>query len=297
MPSIPCDTFPSDPVSCGLPLLNSTCLSSPNRGQEVRWPESGIGPAVASGRIAPILMAPGADLSGADAQEAYSCVTSDDDQVDPVECAAIEGIAGTSVATAAASGAALLVRDYLQQGFWPDGTSSNPTNAADMIPEVSGALVKAILVASADWMNSPTSQTLPGGNLTVPYRFNNQQGYGRIELTNALKLTSWSWSAEGVHIHDPVSLESSLAPLPFSLAVAGPGAAAAAFDVVDDTRELRVALVWIDFVITSGALRNNLELTLAGPTSATTSPTTTPRTASWLRPRTARRSAAWPPTA
>ena len=160
--------------------------------QDDRASFSSIGPATSlSGRIAPILMAPGTDFLregknlGLDS-ETY-CRTSDDNQAVPVECDVARGFSGTSTASAAAAGAALLVRDYFQQGFHPDGTSSNPGNAADQEFVVSGALVKSVLIASADWVGKGTD---PGRNLSVPYRFNNEQGYGRIQLSNALPLAS-----------------------------------------------------------------------------------------------------------
>jgi len=79
----------------------------------------------------------------------YACRTNDNDQSDPVECDLVQSLSSTSFAAAAASGAALLVRDWFQQGFYPDGTASNAGNAADQVPNVSGALVKAVLVTSA----------------------------------------------------------------------------------------------------------------------------------------------------
>jgi hypothetical protein len=97
-----------------------------------------------------------------------------------------------SVSAAAASGAALVVRDYFAQGFYPDGTASNPGNASDLVSTLSGAAVKAILISSADWMDGSTPAVptnAPGGNLTLKYRFNQEQGYGRIQLNNALPPT------------------------------------------------------------------------------------------------------------
>ena len=77
------------------------------------------------------------------------------DNLEPVSCDVIAGQISTSFASAAAAGAGLLVRDYFSQGFYPDGTNTNATNTADKVSTISGALLKAILVASADWMNQP----------------------------------------------------------------------------------------------------------------------------------------------
>lgn len=242
-------------------VVGATYGAHASLDQNDRWPFSSVGPANALGRIAPILMGPGADLPAPDAREAFTCITFDNEHAPPVVCDVLEAREGTSVAAAAASGAALLVRDYFQQGFYPDGTSTDAGNAADMVPAVSGALVKAVLVASADWVGDGNAA---GTNLTQAYRFNNEQGYGRIHLTNALKLNSWIGSREGVLVVDggiPGGV-SSLA-LPGTIDTTVPGVLATVFGVLDDVQELRVALVWIEGPGT--ALVNDLDLKLSSP--------------------------------
>ena len=41
-------------------------------------------------------------------------------------------------------------------------------------------------------------------NLYAAYRFNNEQGYGRIQLDNALPLPGWPASASGLLVQDSV---------------------------------------------------------------------------------------------
>ena len=85
----------------------------------------------------------------------YSCRNNDNGQETPVTCTLDEQIiveAGTSFAAPAVAGSALLVRDYFAQGFYPDGTSANLDNTGDLVPNVSGALVKAALIASGEWL-------------------------------------------------------------------------------------------------------------------------------------------------
>ncbi|MCP3978631.1 MAG: S8 family serine peptidase [bacterium] len=235
-------------------------------GHERRWPHTSLGPATASGRVAPLLMAPGADRAGPGSEESLSCVTPSDAQNDPVSCSALaQDKSGSSFAAAAASGAAMVVRDYFAQGFYPDGTSSNAGNAADIVPNISGALNKALLVASADFMNDPQNKTQPGANLTQAYRFNHEQGYGRIQLSHVLPLKSWSWSPAGLIVHDAgiAGGVSDLPGLSAGLNALTGQVDTTFFEVCDPTQELRVALSWVeqdnDFLI------NDLDLELVSP--------------------------------
>ena len=125
--------------------------------------------------------------------------------------------------------------------------------------DISGAMVKAMLIASADWMDCSGFDDFIGpngegdcpfsANLTLPYRFNNEQGYGRIQLDNALKLESWPASPTGTIVADGGLIAGGgVNHLGGSIsgtinAVTG-GTQSATFEVCDDTRELRVALVW-----------------------------------------------------
>src|SRR4029077_13347714 len=58
-----------------------------------------------------------------------------------------EGNYGTSYAAGYMTGAGAIVRDYFAQGFYPSGTRVT----GDRVPNISGALIKAALVASTDF--------------------------------------------------------------------------------------------------------------------------------------------------
>jgi len=260
----------SDPATVKNAVVVGASYGPNHRGnpdQNDRWPLTSMGPALPSNRITPLLMAPGADDgSSADAQEAFSCRSSDIDQLNPVECLAEEARSGTSYATAAVSGATMLVRNYFQLGFYPDGNSRDVDNAADEVPRVSGALVKAILVASADWMNDDTYTNLPGENLEILYRFNNEQGYGRIQLSNALPLADWNDSPLGLIVADG-GIPGGANTTSLSGDVSQGEVDSSEITVCDDSRELRVALAWIE---DSGAfLVNDLDLELVSPSGKT----------------------------
>ncbi len=83
-------------------------------------------------------------------------------------CNTVGGFSGTSMACPGAAGAALLVRQYFTEGWYPSGTK-NPHDAM----EPSAALVKAVLINSCD-------------NMAGDPRPSFNQGWGRIHLLNTL---------------------------------------------------------------------------------------------------------------
>ena len=245
--------------------------------EQDRFFNSSVGPAGASGRIAPILMAPGTDFGaprgnmGFDGE--FACRSNDNNQLNPVECDVSQNASGTSFASPAAAGAAMLVRDYFAQGFYGDGTSGNPGNAGEIVTAVSGALVKAILIASADWMDNSqpgTPTNLPGDNLDAKYRFNNEQGYGRIQLNNVLPLQSYPDSPIGLIVADGGTAGGRLDISGLTGSLNLNDAAnidTGTFTVCDDSKELRVALVWMD--PPGSTLVRDLDLEVCPPSNPT----------------------------
>src|SRR5206468_1522999 len=113
---------------------------------------------------------------------------------------------GTSFASAFATAAGAIVRDYFAQGFYPTATRQT----LDRMPRVSGSLVRAALVASANVLNQvtiPSSQETTqndkllgnsrGANMgtvsgvPVGVMGNNSQGYGRPVLDQVLPITNY----------------------------------------------------------------------------------------------------------
>jgi hypothetical protein len=269
----PADGIP-DSLTLGTPATTRNGLAigaSRNANLGVDSPQSreafsSVGPAVDFAnvnRIAPQLMAPGGEPGGGSLgiPSEFACRSSDNDQLDPVECDLIQGVEGTSFSSPAAAGAALVIRDYFSQGFYPDG--AGPVEA-DRTTSISGALVKAILIASADWMNTP-----PGVNLTKDFRFNNEQGYGRIQLDNALPISNWVDSPTGLIVHDPYSNTSSLS-MAGALDATTVTSTTDTFTVCNDTEELSVVLAWTDRTSgTQAQLLNDLDLTVTSPSGKT----------------------------
>ena len=71
---------------------------------------------------------------------------------------------GTSFASPNMAGAAAVVQDFFQKGFYPDGTDQNPTNSSDLVNALSGHGVRAVLIAS-------TIPITGGRNFMPPDRF------------------------------------------------------------------------------------------------------------------------------
>jgi hypothetical protein len=251
-------------------------------GENRRAYFSGTGPAPAN-RVAPQVMAPGDDsvVPPMGLPSAYGCRSSDNDQAGPVECDPVSGIEGTSYSSAAASGAALLVRDYFAQGFYPDGSSTNPGNAAEQVADVSGPLIKALIVASAEFIPLATQRRPPWYSpyyvsrrrawseaypwVTLPFRFNNEQGYGRLQLDNVLPLQSWPASVSGLQVVDG-GVDGGVAGIDGLDGIVNTvthKTDVGSFDVCHSDEELRVALAWFDSP--GQALLNDLDLEVVSP--------------------------------
>jgi thrombospondin type 3 repeat protein len=163
-------------------------------------------------RNAPIVVGPGSDLGtggGVDTASVAVFRSRDNDNIAPVDAQIDEANFGSSYAAAAVTGAGAIIRDYFAQGLYPTGDRTS----ANRIPNVSGALVKAALVASARFTTnirtpgelgtSTTDKTLrrtrcfdEGTVAGVPIGImcNSEQGYGRVVLTNILPLPNWAKS-------------------------------------------------------------------------------------------------------
>jgi hypothetical protein len=267
-----------DPNTIGAPATakNIICVGASSNADDLgdsnlpsrRWPNSSNGPALPGPnlpRIAPLLMAPGTDAGTLGLASEFHCRSNDNNQFGPVECDVISGQISTSFASAAAAGAGLVVRDYFAQGFYPDGTNTNPTNASDLVPTISGALLKSVLVASAEWMHAANSNLPRAPELTRKFRGNREQGFGRIVLSNALPLQTYPGAVTGLIVGDggpaPAGLINSTT---FDLASPYPVSQSYPLNVCDTSQPLNVAISWIDPSVT-GDVSRDLDLELTAP--------------------------------
>jgi hypothetical protein len=164
------------------------------------------GPAtLESKRMAPLVTAPATDLVPSFETATVSAFRSrDNNNAPPVDAQIDEGNFGTSYAAAYITGAGALIRDYFAQGFYPTGDRTT----ANRVPNVSGALVKAAIVASAKFgvlvgtqgqdvneRNLRRTRAMdmgsPGG-VPVGVMGNSEQGYGRAVISHVLPLANWS---------------------------------------------------------------------------------------------------------
>jgi len=152
-------------------------------------------------------------------------------------------MAGTSMATPATSGIAALVRQYMEDGWFPSG-QANAENAINP----SGALVKAILLNGGQNMVGVDNGSGPVFNVQ-PY--DSVVNYGRVSLLHSLPLQGHNdlgaWMTDREEIDDGETNSWTV-------------------DITDcnDASEVSATLVWTDPPATSGCrscVLNNLDLT------------------------------------
>jgi hypothetical protein len=198
-------------VTVGATLTDIWSVFGDFNAEEDDYGINSKGPATeASLRTAPLVMTVGVDGSGLFGYPLFQSATTnrshDNDNLDPVENEIDDQSFGTSFATGYATAAGAVIRDYLAQGYYPTGTRVD----ADRMPKISGALVRASLVASANFLenfdlplgtnsNDLRIANSRAGNLDTPVAGgtfvgvmgNSVQGYGRIVLDQVLPLSNF----------------------------------------------------------------------------------------------------------
>ncbi|MBL9030383.1 MAG: S8 family serine peptidase [Phycisphaerae bacterium] len=190
----------------------------PNQGN---FCSGGAGP-TADGRRKPETFAPGCSTVSASSGSACGTASS----------------TGTSMACPAVSGAAILVRQYFTDGFYPSGAAS-PGNA--MTP--TGALIRAVV------LNSSVDMT---GIAGYP---SNGEGWGRVLLDNALYFAGDTRDLVVADVRNAQGLATG-AQTSYPI------------NVVSTTEPLVVTLVWTApaaAVNASNPIVNNLDLEVVGP--------------------------------
>jgi len=162
-----------DPSTIGYPATAKSCVSVGGTQQATTqynmYDASSRGP-VYDDRLKPTVCAPADGMNGGPPDIASA---NNDIGNPPSATCALDssGWNGTSMATPAVAGCAVLVRQYYMDGYYPSGTA---TLAHAFTP--SAALIKATLVAAGEAMTGSGISAYPDNN----------QGWGRVLLEKAL---------------------------------------------------------------------------------------------------------------
>ena len=203
---------------------------------------TGPGP---DGRMGPTITAPACDRANGnpapfDYDTSASFQSSDGDLTGTPEAILNEGSCGTSFSSPYAMGAAALIRDYFEKGYYPSGAA----NAADGFAS-SGALVKAVLLNSGEYM------TCCGDFMESTSNYG--QGMGRLNLSKTLVIDGDTRTPPGMRVVDR-GMEAGLATGETHEEIV---------EITDTTWPLRVTVNWIDYP--GSALVNDFRLTVVGP--------------------------------
>jgi len=197
------------------------------------------------GRMVPTVLGPACDHAGGnpapfDYNTSSSIQSSDDDITGAPSTAVNQGSCGTSFSSPWLMGAAGLIHDYFEKGFYPSGQAE----AGDAF-SASNALVKAVLINSGDYVAGCVGCVNPG--------LTGSMGMGRVNLSNTLPLAGDARTVPGALIVDRGMADG----------LTTGAIAEETIDVTDATVPFRATLVWIDRP--GSLLTNDLRLTVVGP--------------------------------
>ncbi len=183
------------------------------------WFESSHGPC-RDERIKPNLVAPGVDVATVDGRGPHTYLAA----------------SGTSISAPAASGALMLLRQYLGEGWYPTGTP----DSTHRITRLSSALMRAMAIAATD------------SNVGDEYMPNNAAGWGRLDVSTIM------------HFSDD---SNGLAFLDESVGVATGKDTTFQFEL-SGRAPIHVVLAWTDTAASPAAaiaIVNDLDLELESP--------------------------------
>jgi hypothetical protein len=150
-------------------------------------------------RIKPDIVAPGFSIlsAGSDSNQIGEC--------DPATYPGTTGgsfdgltyMSGTSMATPVTSGTLAIIRQYLAEGWYGDGTKGSGVN----ILSPSSALVKAVLLNGGQEMAAVYQSN---GSQTISAMYDNSQGFGLVNLSKSLPLSGTN--SFNIDLHDRVEM-------------------------------------------------------------------------------------------
>ncbi|KAL9647877.1 hypothetical protein ABK040_008150 [Willaertia magna] len=204
---------------------------------------SSLGPSL-DGRIKPDIVAPGYyTLSTRSHFGKDKCSTENVDNLSHQ----LKEMGGTSMSTPAVAGTAAIVRQYFEDGFYPNGEPSDDSKYRNP----SASLVKAIILSSARGMNGLAQRFNFFEHFNAKHR-TIFEGFGLINLSNALKLKEKPEMTNDLFVVDRKEISTTDIHL-YQL------------EVTEYSRDLAITLVWTDYPaspLASLALVNDLDLIL-----------------------------------
>jgi len=187
-------------------------------------PKHGLGPSyiadfssrgpTSDGRTKPDIIAPGKAVLSAGALPYVG------GECDPTKNPGANGkkdgvlsLQGTSMATPVVSGTAAIIRQYFEQGYYPSGKK----NESDIYATPTGALIKAVLMNGAQFLNGVDNG---GDGVTEIQPYDNNQNFGRLALQHSIylpgktdvQMTAWDKRAvkdQGFDVLPPVTIDTS----------------------------------------------------------------------------------------
>lgn len=222
---------------------------------------SSIGPAL-DGRLKPDLVAPGMPVISSQSNAPGSTTVS----------SATCSLQGTSQATPVVAGLAVLIFEWLRDGWWKNGVKDVENYGMSYVP---AALLKALIIHSSESMSkrlvAPSSGVtscvaLEAAALTLGSYPDFNQGYGKPTMNNIASFANSTNSSDVSIYFYPNSSSSDASPI-----VAEGENVSYAF-VLTSNANLRVTLVWTDPAGSVGgsvALQNDLDLTVTVPNTTT----------------------------
>lgn len=200
-----------------------------------------------SGRVGPTILAPACDHAGGNPPpfnfNTSTSIQSNDDNITGSPSGDEEitqGVCGTSFSSPYLLGVGALIRDYFEKGVWPSGA----INPGDSFAP-SGALVKAALINSGDFVDSCVGCVFPG--------LMGSMGMGRTNLSSTLALAGDPRTPPGTRIVDR-GMSTGLRTNEFYEEW---------IEILDTSVPLKIAVVWVDRP--GSTLTNQLRLTVTGP--------------------------------
>lgn len=178
-------------LSVGASLSYGKDIRSKEKGIEYLADYSSRGPS-ADGRIKPDLIAPGHFIvaPNADPTRVGECDGSSIPNVQYSLSAGAGGryVSGTSMSTPVVAGSAAIVRQYFKEGWCTEERCCGSKGCGEVI-NPSGSLLKAVLLNGAQPLIGGVQVVPDGSILGSVAEYDNNQGYGRVNLLNSLPLT------------------------------------------------------------------------------------------------------------